>query len=269
MSASKEYLSRLQNGKKPPASEKLNIALAKITENDPMPLLISAVIHKAPENIKSALSGYLDIFYSKNDLSMQLSKAAYEVNKKFPDFTKGIYDEEVLMKDDSYRRYKELSKSFFKKHFKEEINITNEDRKFYSQKRNTEQPLKVPILKTIKYNQPIINEKYVSEWTYVPNRWNLTEDETFLLKVPDNSMENSRIHADDLVVVKICSEFKDGDIVVINSNGGDATLKKIKNIDSDKAWVYPSNCKSFEPKIIELKKVRIIGKVIQIQVTPQ
>lgn len=80
-------------------------------------------------------------------------------------------------------------------------------------------------------------------------------------------MENSRIHADDLVVVKASSKFKDGDIVIINVNE-DATLKKIKKIDNNKAWVYPSNSKSFEPKIIEMQQVRIIGKVIQILVNP-
>lgn len=56
------------------------------------------------------------------------------------------------MNDEWYRKYKELSKSFFKKHFKEEIDITSEDRRIYSQKRNLEKPLKVPILETIKHS---------------------------------------------------------------------------------------------------------------------
>jgi SOS-response transcriptional repressor LexA len=268
ISATKEYLSRLQNGKRPPASDELNIALAELTGNDPKEIIVSAYIDKAPENIKGLLSGYFDIFYNNNNLNKQLSYAAYQVRKKFPEFTKGIYKEEELMQEGVYREYKELSKTFFKKHFGESIDITSKERKQYYLKRNLKKPLKVPIINFIKRDEPLYSDKQISNWIYIPNLWELTENKVFLFKVTDNSMENSRIKANDLVVVKVCNEINDGDIVVVNIDDADATLKKIKRIDKDNTWIYTSNSGAFEPRLIEMNRIRIIGKVIQVFVTP-
>jgi transcriptional regulator with XRE-family HTH domain len=55
LSASKQYLSRLQNGKNPPASEELNRALAKVTGGDADQLIWDGYIEKAPEEIKPIL----------------------------------------------------------------------------------------------------------------------------------------------------------------------------------------------------------------------
>jgi SOS-response transcriptional repressor LexA len=267
ISATKEYLSRLQNGKRPPASDDLNIALAKLTGNDPNEIIISAYIEKAPENIKGLLSGYFDIFYNKNH-NEQFSKIAYQVERKFPGFTKGIYSEEELVQDSVYREYKELSKTFLKKHLGENIDITSEERKKYYKLRNLNEPLKVPIMNFIKRAEPLFSEKHISDWAFIPNLWELNENKAILLKATDNSMENSRIQTNDLILVKICNEINDGDIVVMNIDDEDATIRKIKYIDKESAWVYPSNSLAFEPKLIKMNSVRIIGKVVQILVTP-
>lgn len=258
----------MQNGKKPPASDELNIALAKITGNDVTQLLISAYIEKAPENIRGLISSCLEIFYEKSDFSKQLSKYAYEVEKRFPGFTKGIYKEEELMREEVYRTYKELSKTLFKRHFNEDISISNEDRRYFHQKRNIRKPLKVPVLKTIRHNQSEYDKNNILEWTYIPNLWGLNENETILLKASDNSMADSRIYVNDIVVVKLCAEYNDGDTVVINVGEEDAIIKKIKKIDKETAWIYSTNSICFEPKVIDMKSVRIIGKVVQIMVNP-
>ncbi|MGG3874716.1 hypothetical protein [Brevibacillus laterosporus] len=52
LTASKQYLSKLQNGRTPPASDELNRALAEITGGDPEPLIISSFTEKAPEEVK-------------------------------------------------------------------------------------------------------------------------------------------------------------------------------------------------------------------------
>ncbi|WP_379136068.1 hypothetical protein [Paenibacillus sp. sgz500958] len=83
LSASKQYLSRLQNGKNPPASDALNRALAEITGGEIESLLLAGHIEKAPDEIKSILteasnSGYL----AKSVEKTQKSSADYEINSK-------------------------------------------------------------------------------------------------------------------------------------------------------------------------------------------
>jgi transcriptional regulator with XRE-family HTH domain len=47
----KNYLSRLQNGKTPPAGDKLNEALAQILEIDPLDLKTAAYQEKIPADV--------------------------------------------------------------------------------------------------------------------------------------------------------------------------------------------------------------------------
>jgi repressor LexA len=50
-SASKQYLSRLQNGKTPPAGDKLHDALAEILKVDPVELKAAAYREKIPPEV--------------------------------------------------------------------------------------------------------------------------------------------------------------------------------------------------------------------------
>ncbi|MED4078828.1 helix-turn-helix transcriptional regulator, partial [Lysinibacillus fusiformis] len=58
LSASKQYLSKLQNGKTPPASEKLNSVLAEILNGDADKLDFFAYVEKAPDLVKFILSNF-------------------------------------------------------------------------------------------------------------------------------------------------------------------------------------------------------------------
>lgn len=58
LSASREHLSRLQNGKTPPASEELNRAIAEITGGDPEALIVAAYKEKAPPEVREILEQY-------------------------------------------------------------------------------------------------------------------------------------------------------------------------------------------------------------------
>lgn len=51
MTADKAYLSRLQNGKTPPASDRLNEALAEVLGIDPVELKVAAYREKIPPEI--------------------------------------------------------------------------------------------------------------------------------------------------------------------------------------------------------------------------
>ena len=58
LTASKQYISKLQNGKTPPASEKLNTALAEILDGDVKKLEFLSFVEKAPESIRFILENF-------------------------------------------------------------------------------------------------------------------------------------------------------------------------------------------------------------------
>lgn len=65
---SKGYISQLQNGKTGPASDELNRALAEVTSGNLNDLLISALMEKAPTEIKNSLSDKLERLSKLQDL---------------------------------------------------------------------------------------------------------------------------------------------------------------------------------------------------------
>lgn len=77
LSATKEYLSRLQNGKTSPASDELNRAIAEITGGDPKELITAAYLEKAPEEAK----GKIKIVPSVNE-----PPSIYDITNKSQNF---------------------------------------------------------------------------------------------------------------------------------------------------------------------------------------
>lgn len=127
--------------------------------------------------------------------------------------------------------------------------------------------LKAPILGYIAAGQPILAEEHIEEWTEIPNMWNLKDGEVFLLKVKGDSMIGSRIYDGDKVVVKMQPDVENGEIAVVNVNGDDATLKRVKKTETGQVILYPDNPK-YDPIFITSENARIIGKVIQVMFEP-
>lgn len=127
--------------------------------------------------------------------------------------------------------------------------------------------LRVPVLGYIAAGQPILAEEHIEEWTEVPNMWNLKEGEVLVLKVKGDSMIGSRIFEGDRVVVKVQPEVENGEIAVVNINGYEATLKRVKKTENGQVILYPDNPK-YEPIFITNESSRIIGKVIQVMFEP-
>lgn len=80
-SSDKAYISKLQNGKLPPAGEDITRALAEVTSGDPEALLLAGYIEKAPNELKPMLaeasnSGYL----VKNEELVYESPANYKTD---------------------------------------------------------------------------------------------------------------------------------------------------------------------------------------------
>lgn len=126
--------------------------------------------------------------------------------------------------------------------------------------------LTVPVLGRITAGEPILATENIEDYIQIPNLWNLNEGEVFVLNVKGDSMIGSRIHDGDKVVVKIQPEVENGQIAVVNVNGNDATLKKVKKINGQ-TILYPDNPK-YDPIFITNENARIIGKVIQVMFEP-
>lgn len=127
--------------------------------------------------------------------------------------------------------------------------------------------LRVPVLGYIAAGQPILADDHIEEWIEVPNMWNLKEGEVLVLKVKGDSMIGSRIFEGDRVVVKIQPEVENGEIAVVNINGSEATLKRVKKTENGQVILYPDNPK-YEPIFITNERSRVIGKVIQVMFEP-
>ncbi|MCM3573332.1 transcriptional repressor LexA [Mesobacillus subterraneus] len=130
------------------------------------------------------------------------------------------------------------------------------------------QVLKVPVLGHIAAGLPIMAYDHVEEWMEIPNAWNLQQGEVFVLKVKGDSMIGSRIYDGDKVIVKIQNEVENGEIAVVNVNGDEATLKRVKKTENGQVILFPDNPR-YEPIFITNENARIIGKVIQVMFEPK
>jgi SOS regulatory protein LexA len=142
----------------------------------------------------------------------------------------------------------------------------------FSKKSNKEEnsltTLNVPVLGYIAAGLPIFAEEHIEEWTEIPNMWNLKDGETFVLKVKGDSMIGSRIYEGDKVIVKMQADVENGEIAVVNVNGDEATLKRVKKTESGQVILYPDNPR-YDPIFITNENARIIGKVVQVMFEPK
>lgn len=136
------------------------------------------------------------------------------------------------------------------------------------QKENSVHTLTVPVLGCIAAGQPLLADDQIEEWTQIPNIWNLKQGEVIVLKVKGDSMIGSRIYEGDRVVVKLQPEVENGEIAVVNVNGDEATLKKVKRTGNGQVILYPDNPK-YDPIFVNHENARIIGKVIQVMFEPK
>jgi SOS regulatory protein LexA len=127
--------------------------------------------------------------------------------------------------------------------------------------------LNVPVMGYIAAGNPIFADEHIEEWTEVPNMWNLKGKDVFILKVKGDSMIGSRIYEGDKVVVKIQQEVENGEIAVVNVNGEEATLKRVKKTENGQVILFPDNPR-YDPLFITNENARIIGKVIQVMFEP-
>jgi repressor LexA len=226
------YISKLRLGNRKPPDYKVTVVLSQVLGIDPKELLAGSLV-------------------SETDFKDNELKEALRI--VYPDIPNSEIHEMI------YRIHTMRAKDIF-----EEIGIREDsgDFEFVSS------TLTVPVLGSIPAGLPVPlhSAEYIEEWTEIPNMWKLKDGEVFILKVKGDSMIGSRIHDGDKVVVKVQPEVESGEIAVVNVNGDDATLKRVKKTDGQ-TILYPDNPK-YDPIFINNENARIIGKVIQVMFEP-
>ncbi|MBU8598454.1 transcriptional repressor LexA [Alkalihalobacillus clausii] len=128
--------------------------------------------------------------------------------------------------------------------------------------------ISVPILGYISAGKPVLAEEHIENYMDIPSSaFNIEEGKHFLLRVKGDSMINARIHDGDMVMVRMQCDVESGEIAVINIDGENATLKRVRKTDTGQTWLFPENEK-YEPILISNSDARIIGKVVKIFIDP-
>ncbi|WP_342505673.1 transcriptional repressor LexA [Sporosarcina sp. FSL K6-2383] len=126
---------------------------------------------------------------------------------------------------------------------------------------------RIPLLGHIAAGEPIFAAEHIEDYIDIPSMGDYDPDELFMLKVKGDSMVGSRIYEGDRVIVKMQPEVENGEIAVVNVNGDEATLKKVKKLDNGQTLLIASNDK-YEPILVNHESARIVGKVIQVIFEP-
>jgi repressor LexA len=138
----------------------------------------------------------------------------------------------------------------------------------FTMNQNTVKTLRVPVLGHIAAGSPLLADEHIEDWMDIPNTWGLKAGEVIVLKVKGDSMIGSRIYDGDKVVVRLQQDVENGEIAVVNVNGDEATLKRVKKSQNGQTFLYPDNPK-YDPIVISHEGARIIGKVIQVMFEPR
>lgn len=291
-STNKAYISKLQNGKLPPAGDDITRALAEITGGDPENLIIAGYKEKAPEEIKGlfkqfeitneVINGAIDLLinsaidddgFVKEDIREILINLAEKQETSIQKGTFGKNPEEAkeFLKEKTGIEAKlqiltiafevGIQRGFFQAN----IQVVQFPRTVSMEP--VEQVLNVPVLGKIPAGEPIFAEENIIEWAIIPNPGNYKEGDMFVLIVEGDSMIGSRIYPGDRVLVRVQPDVESGEIAVVNVNGYDATLKRVKKTESGEVILYPDNPK-YEPIFLRDTRARICGKVIQVMFDP-
>ncbi|EJE08195.1 LexA family protein [Staphylococcus epidermidis] len=130
------------------------------------------------------------------------------------------------------------------------------------------QPLpvkEIPIVSQISAGLPIYAEENILEHTYIATKKLNSNKEIFGLRVNGDSMDKE-FRDGDVVIVEKDSVVENGQIAVIQVNGYNATVKRVR-YEKDRIILIPeSNNPAHYPQVYSQDdEVKIIGKVVSSQ----
>ncbi|EQA5982452.1 LexA family protein [Staphylococcus pseudintermedius] len=120
----------------------------------------------------------------------------------------------------------------------------------------------IPVVAKISAGLPIYTEENIIEYTYIPSQMTKGGKELFGLKVSGDSMDKE-FREGDVVVVEKDSVVENGQIGVVNVNGYNATVKRIR-YNEDKIVLLPeSNNSDHLPQVYTNDdEIKVVGKVV-------
>ncbi|EHT3683423.1 helix-turn-helix domain-containing protein [Staphylococcus pseudintermedius] len=120
----------------------------------------------------------------------------------------------------------------------------------------------IPVVAKISAGLPIYTEENIIEYTYIPSQMTKGGKELFGLKVSGDSMDKE-FREGDVVVVEKDSVVENGQIGVVNVNGYNATVKRIR-YNEDKIILLPeSNNRDHLPQVYTNDdEIKVVGKVV-------
>lgn len=120
--------------------------------------------------------------------------------------------------------------------------------------------VKVPVLGTTAAGIPIESIEYCEGYELVESE-TLRGRHAFSLIVKGDSMIGDGIYNGDTVIIVEQTEVNSKEIALVQINGHEATLKRIK-CEKEMCMLIPSN-PSMQPTLVPAKDIKILGKVIQ------
>ncbi|MDW4033596.1 XRE family transcriptional regulator [Staphylococcus saprophyticus] len=123
----------------------------------------------------------------------------------------------------------------------------------------------IPVVSQISAGLPIYSEENLIDYTYIATK-NLSADkELFGLKVSGDSMDKE-FKDGDVVVVEKDSFVENGQIGVVQINGYNATVKRVRYKDDQLILLPESNNNEHLPQVYNSSDdVKIIGRVVASQ----
>ena len=123
----------------------------------------------------------------------------------------------------------------------------------------------IPIVSQISAGLPIYAEENILEHTYIATKKLNTNKEIFGLRVNGDSMDKE-FRDGDVVIVEKDAVVENGQIAVVQVNGYNATVKRVR-YEKDRIILIPeSNNPAHYPQVYSQDdEVKIIGKVVSSQ----
>ncbi|WP_214523898.1 LexA family protein [Staphylococcus pseudintermedius] len=120
----------------------------------------------------------------------------------------------------------------------------------------------IPVVAKISAGLPIYTEENIIEYTYIPSQMTKGGKELFGLKVSGDSMDKE-FREDDVVIVEKDAVVENGQIGVVNVNGYNATVKRIRYSDDKIVLLPESNNNEHLPQVYTNDdEIKVVGKVV-------
>ncbi|PID02463.1 hypothetical protein CSV67_09175 [Sporosarcina sp. P2] len=282
-STKKEYLSKLQNGKIPPARDDLNTALAHILGINESDLISSAHFSKSPQEFKNIVSEY-------NHLEKALMKSIKQLFLTFP--VESLLSQEDI-KHLTFDNYTIQEPDIFLSEIQEKMNILEKWSLYQSAIKKFEFTLDMTdsitknltisltelekisskqIRQTIPFYRKMYRDYYTNFEDFIrdeeiDSRGSYQEFvesvDLFYLEALDEGMDIEGISAGDKLLIAKQTNLAKTDIVLLTIDDQPAIPRRVQIIEG--SYLINAVNPLFQAIVCQKDRVSILGKIISVQ----